>query len=77
MVRSHLDVVISCSECGLEKIGSENTVGFTCPNCKKYVSAVNPEAEMRGFNPDLVVGFRGTASDKLNKKEELERKKRQ
>ena len=39
MVRSHLDVVISCSECGLEKIGSENTVGFTCPNCKKYVTA--------------------------------------
>jgi len=77
VVRSHLDVVVSCSECGLEKIGSENTVGFVCSNCKKYVTAINPEAELRGFDPDLIVGFRGTASDRLNKKEELERKKRQ
>jgi hypothetical protein len=77
VVRSHLDVVIQCAECGLEKIGSENTVGFVCTNCKKYVSAINPEAESRGFNPDLRVGFRGTASDRLNKKEKLGTKKGQ
>ncbi len=77
VVRSHLTVVIECAECGLETTGSENTVGFTCSNCKKYVSAINPEAESRGYNPDLVVGFRGTATDRLNKKEELEQKKGQ
>jgi len=76
VVRSHLTVVIECAECGLETIGSENTVGFTCSVCKKYVQAINPEAEVRGYDPDLVVGFRGTASDRLNMKEELERKKR-
>ncbi len=77
MVRSHLTVLIKCAECGLETTGSENTVGFTCSRCKKYVSAINPEAEARGYNPDLVVGFRGTATDRLNKKEELEQKKSQ
>jgi len=76
VVRSHLTVVIECAECGLETTGSENTIGFTCPDCKKYVRAINPEAEVRGYDPDLVVGFRGTASDRLNMKEELERKKR-
>jgi len=76
MVRSHLTVVIECAECGLETTGSENTVGFTCSTCKKYVQAINPEAEIRGYDPELVVGFRGTASDRLNMKEELERKKR-
>ncbi len=76
VVRSHLTVVIECAECGLETTGSENTVGFTCSVCKKYVQAINPEAEVRGYDPDLVVGFRGTASDRLNMKEELERKKR-
>ncbi len=75
VVRSHLTVVIECAECGLETTGSENTVGFTCSNCKKYVQAINPEAENRGYDPDLVVGFRGTASDRLNMKEDLERKK--
>lgn len=77
VVRSHLNVVIKCSECGLERGGTENTVGFTCPDCKKYVSVINPEAEVRGYDPDLVVGFRGTATDRLNMKEELERKKDQ
>ena len=75
VVRSHLTVAIQCAECGLETTGSENTVGFTCPNCKKYVSAINPEAVTRGYDPDLVVGFMGTASDRLRMKEELERKK--
>ncbi len=77
VVRSHLNVVIKCPECGLEKIGTENTVGFICPDCKKYVNAINPEAEARGYDPDLVVGFRGTATDRLNMKEKLERKRRQ
>lgn len=77
VVRSHLDVVIQCAECGQEQIGSEHTVGFTCPSCKKYVSAINPEAEARGYDPDLKVGFRGTASDRLNAKEDLARKKSQ
>lgn len=77
VVRSHLDVVVECSECGYQHVGSENTVGFICPKCKKYVSAVNPEAEARGYNPDLVVGFRGTASDRLRMKDELDKKKDQ
>jgi len=76
VVRSHLTVVIECAECGLETTGSENTVGFTCSTCKKFVRAINPEAESRGYDPDLVVGFRGTASDRLQMKEDLERKKR-
>ncbi len=76
VVRSHLTVVIECAECGLETTGSENTVGFTCSNCKKYVSAINPEAVARGYDPDLSVGFMGTASDRLRLKEELARKKR-
>lgn len=77
VVRSHLDVIIRCAECGQEQVGSENTVGFTCPSCKKYVSAINPEAEARGYSPDLKVGFRGTASDRLRAKEALEQKKGQ
>jgi len=77
VVRSHLHVMIECSECGYEKVGSENTVGFVCPSCKKYVAAVNPEAELRGYDPDLIVGFKGTTTDRLNMKEELEQKRRQ
>ncbi len=76
VVRSHLTVPIACTECGLETTGTENTVGFNCPKCKKYVSAINPEAEIRGYDPDLAVGFMGTASDRLQMKEDLERKKR-
>lgn len=77
VVRSHLDIVVQCAECEQEYIGSENTVGFICPKCKKYVNAINLEAEARGYDPDLRVGFRGTASDRLNAKEELARKKSQ
>ena len=69
-VRSHLNIMILCSECGYESVGSENTVGFVCPECKKYVSAKNPEAEARGYDPSLKVGFRGTATDKLALKKE-------
>jgi len=77
VVRSHLHVVIECSECGYEKIGSENTVGFICSKCNKYVIAVNPEAERRGYDSNLIVGFKGTTTDRLNKKEELDQKRRQ
>lgn len=75
IVRSHLSVVIECSECGYEKMGSENTIGFICPGCKKFVNAINPEAELRGYDPELVVGFKGSLSDKLDLKEELSKKK--
>lgn len=76
VVRSHLSILLECPECGYEKFGSEHTIGFICGGCKKYVNAKNPEAEIRGFDPDLVVGFQGSLSDKLDLKEELNKKKR-
>ena len=76
-VRSHLDIMVDCAECGYSHVGSEHTVGFICPKCEKYVSVKNPEAEARGYDPELVVGFRGTASDRLRMKEERHRKKNQ
>ena len=76
-IRSHLDITVLCSQCNYEQLGSENTVGFVCPKCKEYVSAKNPEAEARGYNPDLKVGFRGTATDKLALKEDLGKKNNQ
>lgn len=75
IVRSHLNILLECPNCGDEKWGTENTVGFVCSSCKKYVSAKNPEAEARGYDPDLVVGFRGTAKDRLDLKEKLKKKK--
>jgi hypothetical protein len=76
-IRSHLSVLLECPECGDEKWGSEHTVGFVCSKCNKYVSAKNPEAESRGYDPDLKVGIRGTASDKLRLLEERDKKKGQ
>ena len=75
MVRSHLDILLVCPECGAEKWGTENTVGFICSSCHKFVKPTNLEAESRGYNPDVNVGFRGTASDKLRLKEEADKKK--
>ncbi len=75
IVRSHLNISLECPKCGAESWGSENTVGFVCNSCKKYVNAKNPEAEARGYNPELVVGFRGTIGDRLDLKEELKKKK--
>jgi hypothetical protein len=76
-IRSHLNVLLECPECGAEKWGSEHTVGFVCSSCNKYVSAKNSEAESRGYDPDLKVGIRGTASDKLRMLEERDKKKGQ
>ena len=76
-IRSHLHILLECPECGVETLGSENTVGFICERCKKYVSAKNPEAENRGYNPDLKVGIFGTASDKLRLLGERDQKKGQ
>lgn len=76
-IRSHLNVLLECPDCGAEKWGSEHTVGFICESCKKYVSAKNPEAESRGYDPDLKVGIFGTASDKLRLREERDKKKGQ
>jgi hypothetical protein len=73
-IRSHLDIVLECPECGRELLGSENTVGVVCSGCHKFVKPKNIEAESRGYNPDLNVGIFGTASDKLRLKKELEEK---
>lgn len=75
VVRSHLSILVVCSKCGFEKIGTENTIGFICPSCNLYVTVINVEAESRGYNPDLVVGFNGTIDDRRRLKEELDRKK--
>jgi hypothetical protein len=77
VVRSHLSVALVCPECGNETTGSENTVGFICNKCHKYVSAKNLEAESRGYDPDLKVGIFGTAEDRLRLKKEKEEKKSQ
>ncbi len=74
VVRSHLSVTLVCPECGNETTGSENTVGFICTKCHKYVSAKNLEAESRGYDPDFKVGIFGTASDRLRLKKEKEEK---
>lgn len=75
IVRSHLDVLLECPECATPHVGTENTVGFVCKSCHKYVSAKNPEAESRGYDPELKVGIHGTAADRLRKKEELAKKR--
>lgn len=75
IVRSHLDVPLECPECGEPFVGSENTVGFICKSCKKYVSIRNVEAERRGYDPALRVGIKGTAVERLGKKEELAKKR--
>lgn len=66
LIRSHLNVALECPECKEILWGSEHTVGIICSGCHKYVSPKNPEAEARGYDPDLKVGFRGTANDKIN-----------
>lgn len=75
IVRSHLDVLISCPQCEYTTVGTENSVGFVCPKCKQYVSAKNVEAENRGYDPSLKVGIHGTSTDKLRLREEKRRKK--
>lgn len=77
VARSHLDVLLECPECHEPFVGTEYTVGFVCSGCKKYVSPKNPEAESRGYDPNLTVGVNGTAADRIRKKEELARKKGQ
>jgi len=76
-VRSHLDVLLECPECQNSIWGTENTVGVVCRCCNKFVKPRNLEAESRGYNPDLVIGIRGTVTDKLREKERLARKKGQ
>ena len=75
VVRSHLNVVIACADCGYQTTGSENTVGFTCPDCKTYVKAINPEAESRGYNSEAKAGIFGSASDLLSARESLKEEK--
>jgi DNA-directed RNA polymerase subunit RPC12/RpoP len=75
VVRSHLNIQVNCPDCGHEHWGSENTVGYICPQCKKFVKVTNPEAESRGYDPDLRVGIFGSATDRLNLKEEKKKKK--
>jgi hypothetical protein len=65
-IRSHLNIALECPECQEILWGSEHTIGVICGKCHKYVTPKNPEAEARGYDPDLKVGFRGTATDKLN-----------
>lgn len=77
MVRSHLDVYLECPECGQGIWGTENTVGVVCSGCNKFVKPRNLEAESRGYDPDLVIGVHGTASDKLREKERRNKKKGQ
>lgn len=75
VVRSHLDVLVACVECGYQTLGSEHTCGFSCPECKAYRRAVNPEAESRGgpSADDERVGIFGTASDLLELRERRRR----
>jgi len=75
-VRSHLDVLLECPDCHAPFVGTEYTVGFVCYSCKNYVSPRNLEAESRGYNPDLCVGLESTAVERLQKKQELARKRR-
>lgn len=77
MVRSHLDVLLECPECNNFIWGTENTVGVICRCCNQFVTPRNIEAESRGYNPDLVIGAHGTATDKLREKARLARKKGQ
>lgn len=75
VVRSHLNVLIACVECGYQTTGTEHTVGFTCPQCRQYVSAINPEQEKRGYDPDAKAGIFGTANDLLDARERASKKK--
>ena len=68
IVRSHMNVVVECMECGYQHVGSEHTYGMTCPECKIYQRVRNPEAESRGESSpeeEEKVGIFGTASDLL------------
>jgi len=73
VVRSHMNVVVECVECGYQHVGSEHTYGMTCPECKTYRRVKNPEAEKRGeASPEKDeerVGMFGTASDLLELRE--------
>ncbi len=77
IVRSHINVVVECVECGYQSVGSEYTIGFACPECKQYRQVTNPEVEKRGEDVDFVPGFLASASDILRMKEEREKKKGQ
>jgi len=74
MIRSHLNVTLECPNCQNQLWGTEHTVGVICNKCHKYVTPRNPEAELRGYDPSLVVGIDGTATDRLNLKEEKKTK---
>lgn len=72
IVRSHLNVVVECMECGYQHVGSEYTYGMICPECKTYRRVKNPEAENRGedsSNNKEIVGIFGSASDLLELRE--------
>jgi len=73
-IRSHLNIVLECPECGRELLGSENTVGVVCSGCHQFVRPKNAEAESRGYKPNLNVGIFGTALDKLRLKSETKEK---
>ena len=77
IVRSHMDVVVECVECGYQSIGSEHTYGFGCPECKQYRRVRNSEAEKRGEDSDFRPGIFATANDILKMKEEQAKKKGQ
>jgi len=77
-VRSHRsDVLVTCVECGYESYGSEHTYMKICPECKQSTKVINPEAEARGEDRDFVPGMFATASDILQMKEDLKKKKGQ
>ncbi|MBD3260351.1 MAG: hypothetical protein GF334_01515 [Candidatus Altiarchaeales archaeon] len=69
VVRSHLNVVVECVECGHQAVANENTVGITCPECKDYCRVINPEREKRYGDESDKVGIFGTASDLLELRE--------
>ncbi len=74
LIKSNKNVVVLCEDCSYPHLGTEYTVGFVCPECKTYVSAINPEAERTGYDPEINVGIFGTASDKLELKEKKRKK---
>ncbi len=72
VIRSHLNVVVECVECGHQSYGSEYTVTKVCESCGKVASVINPEAQARGegiLEEKENVGMFGTASDLLELRE--------
>lgn len=68
-IRSNQNLPLVCENCEEINWGTEFTVGVICVGCKKYSKVKNLDAEFLGYNPDTCVGFQGTASDLINKKD--------